>query len=287
MKVYLASDHAGFELKQELSAMLECAGYEIIDKGAFVRDPNDDYPDFIRPVAEEVSADQEARGIIIGASGQGEAMVANRISGVRAFVYYGEAGEQTDADGNALDMVSSARAHNDANIISLGARFVSEDDAKKAVHTFLDTLFSGEERHTRRINKLDEIINQNSFDTWNEIKKKTNDREDKVYFRERDVFYIQNGKNIGSEQNGYGTHFARPVVVLKKINKHVFVGVPLTTKRKDIPAHFPLTVQGKKASALLSQVRTFDSKRILDKIDTVPSDIFSDLQKEISAFLLR
>lgn len=156
MKIYLGSDHAGFELKQELSAMLERAGHEIIDKGAFVRDSEDDYPDFVFPVAKEVADDPESRGIVIGGSGQGEAMAANRVAGVRAAVYYGDVGEQTDADGNDMDMVTSTRAHNDANVLSIGARFVDEKQAKEAVTKWLDTPFSGEKRHERRNRKLDD-----------------------------------------------------------------------------------------------------------------------------------
>ncbi len=161
MKVYLASDHAGFALKNALVAYISELGHEAVDVGAHALMPGDDYPDFILPCAEKVAAENmpgepaSAFGIVVGGSGQGEAMAANRVKGVRAAVFYGPAPRpQTDEDGETLDMISSARIHNDANILSLGARFLSEDEAKQAVKRFLDTPFSGEERHVRRIAKF-------------------------------------------------------------------------------------------------------------------------------------
>lgn len=145
MKIYIGTDHAGFELRDDLVSFLKVHGHEVEDMGAHMFDALDDYPDFIRPVAEAVAKDQSARGIILGGSGQGEAMCANRIKGVRAAVYYG---------GN-LDIVKLSREHNDANILSLGARFVDLDEAKEAVLLWLETSFSGEEKHARRIAKLD------------------------------------------------------------------------------------------------------------------------------------
>lgn len=162
MKIYFASDHGGFALKQVLVAYVKGLGYEIEDCGAFEFDVNDDYPAIIARAAKKISEDAAAgivsRGIVLGASGQGEAIVANRFPGVRAVVYYGEASRsQTDASGNTLDMLGSTRMHNDANVLSLGARFISETDAKAAVKKWLDTMFSGEERHARRIKQIDEV----------------------------------------------------------------------------------------------------------------------------------
>ena len=91
MKIYIGSDHTGFETKEKLKMYLGEFGYEIEDMGAFKYDADDDYPDFIRPVAEAVTQDPESRGIILGGSGQGEAMCANRVSGARAALFYGEA----------------------------------------------------------------------------------------------------------------------------------------------------------------------------------------------------
>ncbi len=148
MKIFIASDHAGFELKQALIPFLENLGHEVTDCGAKVLNPEDDYPEFISQAALGVFEDIEnARGIIIGGSGQGEAIVANRLPSIRAAVYYG---------GN-LDIVKLSREHNDANVLSLGARFVSVEEAQEAVKLWLETTFSGEERHTRRINQIDEI----------------------------------------------------------------------------------------------------------------------------------
>ncbi|MBU1046262.1 RpiB/LacA/LacB family sugar-phosphate isomerase [Patescibacteria group bacterium] len=145
-KILLATDHAGFELKESLKFFLKELGYEIEDKGAFEYNSEDDYPDFIKPVAKEVSENpDEFKAIILGGSGQGEAMTANRFKNVRAAVY------------NFLDfdIIKLSREHNDANILSLGARFLTEDHAKEAVKLWLETPFSEEERHIRRIQKIE------------------------------------------------------------------------------------------------------------------------------------
>ncbi len=130
-------------------------GYEVEDCGAHELSEEDDYTDFIRIAGEHVSADPvDSRAIVLGGSGQGEAMCANRFPHVRAGVFYGTRGEQTDAGGHSLDMIASLRTHNDANVLSLGARFISEEEAKEAVRVFLSTPFTAEERHVRRIQKL-------------------------------------------------------------------------------------------------------------------------------------
>lgn len=144
MKIYIGTDHAGFELKGKLIPFLKELGFEIVDKGAFELNNDDDYPDFIKPVALAVAEDEGSAGIIIGGSGQGEAMCANRTKGIRTCEFYG---------GN-LDVIKISRQHNNANILSLGARFINEVEAREAVRIFLDTLFSDEERHIRRINKF-------------------------------------------------------------------------------------------------------------------------------------
>jgi ribose 5-phosphate isomerase B len=144
MKIHIGTDHAGFELKNKLVEYLNKLGHEITDHGAFVYDPDDDYPDFITPVAHAVSMDTNSFGIILGGSGQGEAMCANRFIDIRAIEYYG----------GTLEIVKLGREHNNANMLSLGARFISDDEAYKAVKAFLETGFSGDERHVRRINKL-------------------------------------------------------------------------------------------------------------------------------------
>ena len=145
MKIYIGSDHAGFELKEKLIPFLKELRHEVEDMGAHSYDPNDDYPDFVRPVAEAVSKDSEARGVVLGGSGEGEGIATDRFNGVRTAVWYG---------GN-MEPLKLSREHNDANILSLGARFVNEDEAKEAIKLWLETPFSGDERHVRRIGKLD------------------------------------------------------------------------------------------------------------------------------------
>ena len=139
MKIYIGSDHAGFHLKEVLKKHLS-KKHKVEDCGTF-DDKACDYPDFVFPVAEKVAQDKVSRGIILGGSGQGEAIAANRVNGIRAAAYYG---------GN-LDIIKLSRTHNNANMLSLGARFLTDEQAIEAVQLWLDTEFAGEERHGRRI----------------------------------------------------------------------------------------------------------------------------------------
>ena len=163
MKIYIGSDHVGYEFKEELKKYLSelNLGYEIEDKGALEYNKDDDYPDFIKLVAEAVASNVESKGIIIGGSGQGEAICANRVKGIRAVVFYGpkEAVGTVDVMGressDTFELVKLAREHNNANVLSLGLRFQTVDEARFAVELFLATKFPGDERHIRRINKID------------------------------------------------------------------------------------------------------------------------------------
>lgn len=158
--VYFASDHAGFALKNQLIERVRALGYTVEDMGASALDMEDDYPDFIRPCAQRVVNEPNALAIVIGGSGQGEAMCANRILGVRAALFYGKRNVTTDLKDevgyseDGLDIVRFSRQHNDANVLSLGARFLREDEAAEAVKVFLETNFSGAVRHMRRIAKF-------------------------------------------------------------------------------------------------------------------------------------
>ncbi|NCS99085.1 RpiB/LacA/LacB family sugar-phosphate isomerase [Candidatus Parcubacteria bacterium] len=153
--IHIGADHAGYELKEILKLFLERKGYNVIDHGADEYDEDDDYPDFIFPVAQNVALDTDSKGIVLGGSGQGEAIAANRVKGVRAVVFNGQ---YQPIDGREVpEEIVTARQHNDANVLSLGARFLSEEEAKEAVDLWLETGFSGEERHLRRIKKLDQM----------------------------------------------------------------------------------------------------------------------------------
>ncbi len=154
-RIHIGSDHAGFEYKEEIRKYLETKGYEVIDHGAYEYDEEDDYPDFCFPVAKEVATDPESMGIILGGSGQGEAIVANRIPGVRAMVFNGQY-VRDDGVETPHEIVTS-REHNDSNVLSLGARFLSTDDVKEAIDLWLETPFSGEDRHIRRLTKIDQF----------------------------------------------------------------------------------------------------------------------------------
>lgn len=144
MKVVFAADHAGYLLKEVLKPFVASLGYEVEDVGAYTLDPADDYVPFMKALAEKISKDQSLMGVTIGGSGQGEAMVPNRYKGVRAVVWYG----------GPMDIVTLSREHNNANVLSLGARFMTEDEAKEAVKRWLATSFAGG-RHERRVAMID------------------------------------------------------------------------------------------------------------------------------------
>ncbi|MDX6206948.1 MAG: ribose 5-phosphate isomerase [Frankiales bacterium] len=142
MRVFLASDHAGFELKQRLIDHLTGEGHEPIDCGPYSYDAEDDYPPYVLAAAAATVAEEGSFGVVIGGSGNGEAIAANKVPGVRAALAWTQ------------ETARLGRLHNDANVISLGARMVSEDEAIGFVDTFLGTAFTGEERHVRRITML-------------------------------------------------------------------------------------------------------------------------------------
>lgn len=161
--IFLATDHAGFELKEKVKSFLKEEGYEVEDCGAYEFDKNDDYPDFISKAAEKVSNDPESKAIIFGSSGQGEAMVANKFKNVRAVVFYAPCipAHNVDVSGrvseDSFEMIRLTREHNNANILSLGAKILKDDDALKAVKLWIEAPFTNEERHLRRIKKIQEI----------------------------------------------------------------------------------------------------------------------------------
>ncbi|MDP7565874.1 MAG: RpiB/LacA/LacB family sugar-phosphate isomerase [Candidatus Marinimicrobia bacterium] len=144
MKIHIATDHAGLELKNIIRDYLIEKGHDVKDHGAYEYDALDDYPDFIFPCAKAVAIDSESRGIILGGSGQGEAMAANRIKGARAAVFYN----------GPTEIVKLSREHNNANILSLGARFMTENEIYDVIEIWLNKPFEGG-RHQRRIEKLD------------------------------------------------------------------------------------------------------------------------------------
>lgn len=144
--IYIASDHAGLELKQQIIDYLKSKSLAVEDCGPFNFDPDDDYPDFIYPCAQKVAASPDNRGVILGGSGQGEAIVANKVKGIRAAVY----------NAPNLKIAELSRQHNDANVLSLGARFLSWDEVKAALDLWLSAPFEGG-RHQRRIEKIGKI----------------------------------------------------------------------------------------------------------------------------------
>lgn len=172
MKIFLGADHRGFELKEKIEKWFSGWDFEYEDMGAFSYEKDDDYVDFVSKVAQKVSEDPENnKGIFLGMTGQGEAMVANKFKGVRAAVFYGPSfrlrgflswmlvlasGAFAERIYNNIlkDVIKLSREHNDANVLSLGASFLHERAAKFFIKLWLDTKFSGEERHVRRIIKI-------------------------------------------------------------------------------------------------------------------------------------
>ena len=145
--LYIVSDHAGFELKKTLVDHLKSKGLEVEDCGPFAFDKSDDYPDFVFPCAKKVAENlPDAKGIIAAHTGNGEAMLANKVRGIRAAVYYG----------GPKDIVKLSREHNHANMLSLGAHFLSPEEAKEAVDLWLATETKGG-RHERRVKKVEEL----------------------------------------------------------------------------------------------------------------------------------
>lgn len=153
MIIHLATDHAGFEHKEAVLVWLRSEGFEVVDHGASTLNPVDDFPDFIALAAEAVSHDPEhSRAIIFGGSGQGEAMMANRFANVRAAVYYG--GDES--------IPTLSRQHNDANVLSIGARFVEQNQAKKVIWDWLHEPALADEKYRRRNEKI-EIITKKYY----------------------------------------------------------------------------------------------------------------------------
>ncbi len=144
MRVHIGCDHAGFDLKLRLVEIMRSSGHEVVDHGPFVLDPLDDYPPFCLRVGEAVVADPGSLGVVLGGSGNGEQMAANKVDGIRAALAYDE---QT---------ARLAREHNDANVLSLGARMQDETTLTAVLQAFLSTPFSGEDRHSRRLAMLTE-----------------------------------------------------------------------------------------------------------------------------------
>lgn len=143
VKIFLAGDHAGFKLKKKIKSYLEKKKFDVEDLGPHRCNSEDDYPDFVIPLAKKVASDKKSWGIIVAGSGQGEAMAANKIRGIRAALYHGK----------NLKFLKMSREHDDANVLCIGSRFLAETEAKKSIDAWLKTKFSGG-RHARRLKKF-------------------------------------------------------------------------------------------------------------------------------------
>lgn len=145
--IHLGTDHAGLALKDEVRTWLESESFLVVDHGAHSFDGEDDFPDFVVPAVRAIVGRSESAAIIFGGSGQGEAMAANRVAGIRAAVFYG--GEEA--------IVPLSRQHNDANVLSLGARFVTPPDAKRIIWEWLHTAALSNVKYARRNQKIEQI----------------------------------------------------------------------------------------------------------------------------------
>src|SRR6478752_8121789 len=139
MRIHIGGDHAAYDLHQSLLTHLREAGHEVVDHGPHGYDAQDDYPVYVLRAAEAVAADEGSLGVVLGGSGNGEQIAANKVTGIRAALAY------------SAELASLAREHNNAHIVSIGARFTAEDVAKEIVDTFVATKFSDEARHSRRL----------------------------------------------------------------------------------------------------------------------------------------
>ena len=148
MRLHIGSDHAGLELKAILIDHLTMAGHEVTDHGPFVYDGLDDYPVFCIPTAQAVAADPGSLGIVLGGSGNGEQMAANKVKGIRAALVWNR------------EIAQLAREHNNANIISIGGRMHSPEVCKELIDVFISTPFSNDERHIRRIRQIADYENE-------------------------------------------------------------------------------------------------------------------------------
>ena len=144
-KIYIAADHGGFKLKEKLKDYLLRLGYEGMDFGALEHDKDDDYPDFVIPLAEKVGREKKALGIVLCRNGQGVCMAVNKVAGVRGVT------------GFSKKIIASTRRDDNANVLCLPADYISNEEAEKMVRVFMETEFDGRERYQRRINKLDEV----------------------------------------------------------------------------------------------------------------------------------
>lgn len=147
MRVHIGSDHAGFELKNHLVGVLASGGHDVVDHGAPSYDADDDYPTYCIPTAQAVAAEPDSLGIVIGGSGNGEQIAANKVDGVRAALVYDH------------DTAELGRKHNNANVMGIGARMHSLEEATELAQLFLATAFSQEQRHQRRIDLLTDFEN--------------------------------------------------------------------------------------------------------------------------------
>ncbi len=164
MTIFLATDHTGLEIKNKIKTFLEQKGFTVEDCGAYTYDERDDYPDFVVKAAKKVSENpEEHRGIVFGGSGQGEAMVANKIKGIRCALFYAPVSPKKPINiegkqsANPFEILTLTREHNFANMLSIGCRFLTDDEIMQAVNIWLNSPNSTNERHIRRVEKIKKL----------------------------------------------------------------------------------------------------------------------------------
>ncbi|MFB6209014.1 MAG: RpiB/LacA/LacB family sugar-phosphate isomerase [Candidatus Nanohaloarchaea archaeon] len=217
-KIFIGSDHAGFELKNSLKNFLRENGYEVVDQGPDSYDDKDDYPEYIIKTAEKVSEEENAFGIVLGHSGQGEALAANKVEGIRAALYYG---------GNP-EIIELSRKHNNANVLSLGAAFLAEDEAHEQVERWLQTEFTGEERHRRRLTEVCLYENKKEPEVLPAIlaeKQEELEREFEKVLRYSQIFHVD--VEDGSFVENTSLYFEFELPEYQRYEAHLMVERPL------------------------------------------------------------
>ena len=224
-KIFIASDHAGYELKNTLVESLNDKGFEVVDKGPEEYQKGDDYPEYIIDAAEAVRDEEDSLGLVLGHSGQGEALAANKVDGVRAAVYYGGKPEVTEL----------SRKHNDANILSLGAGFIDDEEAKREVLKWLETDFTGAERHRRRLKEISLYENRKKPQVLPALlasNQKELDRELEKVLEYSDIFHVdvQDGEFV--ENDSLDFDFDLPGY--QRYEAHLMVEKPLNWIKENL-----------------------------------------------------
>jgi RpiB/LacA/LacB family sugar-phosphate isomerase len=286
MIIYIGADHRGYKAKEAIKRWFEelergewrdLGITSCVDLGASSLIPDDDYPTYGQLVGKAVAEDQkkgiDSRGIVLCGSGVGIMIAANKVPGIRAVL------------GERRETVKAAREDDNVNVLALsGDRLPS--NMKGEVDTFLRTSFRGDEKYKKRISQLEVIeaivpAEISDMDEWNSQKKEIGHGYVRPKFQPRDIWWCQLGKNVGNEQDGDGDRFLRPVIIISKFGEYTCLIIPLSTSQTNAWYKVPVISMGKKATALITQSRTVDAYRLVEKGGKMSKDDFDRVSKAI------